>query len=213
MSSEPTSLVEIEVDSLNDHECMSHLISIIRYMKDKEMYPVPQTEEERKTVKLPSWMHSLKSKLIAETTEANVKLFIIRLILNSNETFQPFAKHFLVDILSLITTESLWPNGQVLNYFFLDVTVMLLSWSEATNVIPSGSLMERSFTSTLFEQLVKGLDQPRREIFRYILDVIRLLIELWNSCLHLDYYTVYKLFSKTTYQNNVLVPSERYIIL
>ena len=118
-------------------------------------------------------------------------------------------KYFLVDILSLITTECMWPKREVLNSFFLDVTVMLLSWSEATQVIPNGSLMERSFVSTLFEQLAKGLEQPRREVFRYILDVIRVLIELWNSCLRIDYSTVYKFFSKTNHQNNALVPSER----
>ena len=205
-------MIEIEIDSLNDHECMSHLIGVIRYMKDKEMYPIPKTEEERNTIKIPSWMESLKSKLTDESTERNVKLFILRLILNCNEIFQPFAKHFLFDILSLITRDHVWPNGQILNYFSLDLTAMLLSWSESTNVIPKGSLMERNFVSTLFEELVKGLFQPRREIFRYILDVIRLLVESWKLCLTINYATVYKFFSKMVYQVSTLVPAERYLM-
>ena len=209
MRSELTSVVEIEIDSLNDHESMSHLISLIRYMRDKEMYPIPQTEKELENAKIPSWMQSLKSKLIDQKTDANIKLFILRLILNSNEIFQPFAKHFLVDILSLITTETLWPKGQVLNYFSIDLTIMLLSWSETTKVIPTCSLMERSFASALFEHLVKGLDHPRREILRYLLDVIRLMTELWGSCIYIDYSSVHKSFSKTTHQNKSLVPSER----
>ena len=213
VSSQSTSVIEIEIDSLNDHECMSHLIGVIRYMTDKEMYPIPKTEEERNTIKLPSWMESLKSKLADGPTERNVKLFILRLILNCNEIFQPFTKHFLFDILSLITTEHVWPNEQIVNYFSLDLTAMLLSWSESTSIIPNGSLMERNFVSTLFEELVKGLDQSRREIFRYILDVIRLLVELWKSCLNINYATVYKFFSKMICQVNTLVPAERYSVL
>ena len=209
MKSEPVNIVEIEVDSLNDHECMSHLISIIRYMNEKEMFPIPRTEQERKTSKLPSWMISLKAKLMDPTTDTNIKLFILRLILNTSDVFEPFANHFLADILSLITNESLWPKGKILNYFFMDLTVMLLSWSEATNTIPNGNLMERSYASSLLEMLMKNLDHPRREIFRYLLDVTRVLLELWGSCVQIDYSNIHQLFSKTSLHNNVVVPTER----
>lgn len=209
MKSEPVNIVEIEVDPLNDHECMSHLISIIRYMSEKEMFPVPVNEQERKTSKLPSWMQSLKAKLMDSTTDTNIKLFLLRLISNTNDVFEPFANHFLVDILSLITTESLWPNGKFLNYFLMDLIVMLLSWSETTNTIPNGNLMERSSASSLLELLMKNLDHPRREIFRYILDVIRVVIELWGTCIQVDYSIVHQLFSKYSYHNNVVVPMER----
>ena len=213
MISESMNVVEIEIDSLNDHECMSHLISIIRYMHGKEMYLIPRTEKERKTSQLPGWMQSIKSKLMdPTTTETNIKLLLLRLILNSNEIFLPFKNHWLKDLLSLITTESLWPKGKILNYFFFDVTVMLLSWSETTNVVPNATLMERSSVTSLFEHLMKGLEHPRREIVRYMLDIIRVMIELWGSCIHFDYSHIYKLFSKATYQNNNLVPLERYVI-
>jgi DNA-dependent protein kinase catalytic subunit len=213
MSSESMNVVEIEIDSLNDHECMSHLISVIRYMHDKEMYLIPRNEEERRTSKLPTWMQSIKSKLMdPTTTERNIKLLLLRLILNSKEIFLPFTSHFLKDLLSLITTKNMWPKGKILNYFFIDVTVMLLSWSEATDVIPNVSLMERSSVTSLFEQLLKGLEHPRRDIFRYILDIIRVMVELWGSCIHFDYSIIHKLFSKTSFQNNSLSPSERYVI-
>ena len=107
MKSEPVNIVEIEVDPLNDHECMSHLISIIRYMSEKEMFPVPSNEQERKTSKLPSWMQSLKAKLMDLTTDTNIKLFLLRLISNTNDVFEPFANLFLVVILSFIANEIL----------------------------------------------------------------------------------------------------------
>ena len=49
---EPANMIDIEVDTLNDHECMRHLISILHHMSDKEMYPIPRTEEERRNAKL-----------------------------------------------------------------------------------------------------------------------------------------------------------------
>ena len=202
-------MIEIEVDTLNDHECMSNLISIIRYMNEKEMFSAPRNEQERKTSKLPGWMQSMKAKLIDPTTDTNIKLFILRLISNTNDVFEPFANHFLVDILSLITTESLWPNGKFLNYFFMDLTVMLLSWSEKTNTIPNGNVMERSSASSIMELLIRNLDHPRREIHRYLLDVARVVIELWGSCIQVDYSIIHHLFSKSSHHNNVVVPVER----
>ena len=202
-------VVEIEVDSLNDHECMSHIISIIRYMNEKEMFPVPHPEQERMECKLPSWMQSLKTKLMSQTTDTNIKLYILRLILNTSDVFQPFSNHFLVDVLSLITSESLWPKGKLLNYFFMDLAVMLLSWSEATNILPDANLMERSYASSLLELLMKNLEHPRREIFRYLLDVIQAILELWGGCVQVDYSIIHYLFSQSRYHNNVLVPLER----
>ena len=207
---EPANMIDIEVDTLNDHECMGHLISILRHMSDKEMYPIPRTIEERMHAKLPGWMQSLKSKLMDPNTQNNIKLYILRLILNCNEIFEPFARYFLVDILSVITTENLWPRDSLLNYFFIDVAVMLLSWSEATQVLPNQSLMEKRLASNLFEQVIKWLDHPRREITNYLLDVIRVMVGLWGSFIDVDYSRVHKLFSRSSItQESTLIQSER----
>ena len=207
---EPANMIDIEVDTLNDHECMGHLISILRHMSEKEMYPIPRTEEERRHAKLPGWMQSLKSKLMDPRTENNIKLFLLRLILNCNEIFEPFARYFLVDILSVITTENLWPADSILNYFFIDVAVMLLSWSETTHVLPNQSLMEKCFASNLFEKMIKWLDHPRREITNYLLDVIRIMVELWGSFIVVEYSLVHKLFSRSSItQESTLIQSER----
>ena len=209
---EPANMIDIEVDPLNDHECMGNLISILRHMSDKEMYPIPRTEEERTHARLPGWMQSLKLKLVDPRTENNIKLYLLRLILNCNEVFEPFAKYFLVDLLSVITTDNIWPAESILNYFFIDVAVMLLSWSEATQVLPNQSLMEKRLASNLFEQMIKWLDHPRREISNYLLDVIRIMVESWGSFIVVEYSHVHKLFSRSSStQDNTLIQSERYL--
>ena len=208
---EPANMIDIEVDTLNDHECMGHLISILRHMSDNEMYPIPRTkEEERMHAKIPGWMQSLKSKLMDPSTHDNIKLFLLRLILNCNEIFEPFARYFLVDVLSIITTENLWANDSSLNYFFIDVAVMLLSWTEATQVLPNQGLMEKRYASNLFEQMIKWLDHPRREITNYLLDVIRVMVGLWGSFIDVDFSRVHKLFSRSSItQESTLIQSER----
>ena len=45
---------------------------------------------------MPDWMHSLQKTLVDPTIHRNVILFIIRLILNLQSVFQPYAKLWFV---------------------------------------------------------------------------------------------------------------------
>jgi len=73
-------------------------------------------------------MEQIRMKLTSEKTHQNVKLFLLRLILNCSEMFRPFAKHFGKEILDLVTSSTTWPGNVTVNYFSLDLIVMLLSW-------------------------------------------------------------------------------------
>ena len=73
-------------------------------------------------------MEQIRLKLTNDKTQQNVKLFLLRLILNSSEIFRPFAKHFGKEVLELVTSSTTWPGNVTVNYFSLDLIVMLLSW-------------------------------------------------------------------------------------
>ncbi len=73
-------------------------------------------------------MEQIRLKLNCDETHQNIKLFLLRLILNCGEIFHPFAKHFGKEILTLLTSTSTWPGNESVNYFSLDLIVMLLSW-------------------------------------------------------------------------------------
>ena len=73
-------------------------------------------------------MEQIRAKMVCDETAQNIKLFLLRLILNCSDIFRPFAKHFGKEILGLLTSNSTWPGSESVNYFSLDLTVMLLSW-------------------------------------------------------------------------------------
>ena len=74
------------------------------------------------------WMDLIRTKLVDEKTHQNIKLFLLRLILNCSDAFRPYAKLLGRDLLQLVASASTWPGGQCINYFSLDLIVMLLSW-------------------------------------------------------------------------------------
>jgi hypothetical protein len=73
-------------------------------------------------------MQQIRLKLTSDKIHQNVKLFLLRLILNCSEIFRPYAKHFGKEILELVTSSSTWPGNEIVNYFSLDLIIMLLFW-------------------------------------------------------------------------------------
>jgi hypothetical protein len=82
----------------------------------------------------------------------------------------------------------------VVNYFSLDLIVMLLSWSDYYT--PVGSLSERNSASVLLERLSLAADHPRREIIRYVLEVIKYLAKVWKPALKISYSVIHSLFAR-----------------
>jgi hypothetical protein len=73
-------------------------------------------------------MEQIRAKLVDDKVHPNVKLFLLRLILNCSDIFRPFANHLGKEILRLVALASTWTDSDRINYFSLDLTVMLLSW-------------------------------------------------------------------------------------
>ena len=78
---------------------------------------------------LPLWMNEIKVKIEDNEVQSNIKLFLLRLILNCHSEFEQFASHFTSVILKTISSELFWNGSPIINYFSLDLIVMLLSWS------------------------------------------------------------------------------------
>ena len=119
-------MVEMEQDLLNDHECMASMMQLIKFMSAKKIY---SSEKEGDSQFIPLWMNEIKVKIENNEVHSNIKLFLLRLILNCHSEFEPFANHFTSVILKTISSELFWNGSPIINYFSLDLIVMLLSWS------------------------------------------------------------------------------------
>ena len=188
--------MELEGDELGSHPCMAQLISVVRHMQGKQMYPVPT--ERFTEADPPLWMKSILSVLQSEEAHRNVKLFILKLILSCPEIFTPFSKTFLVPILTLIGAGSL-TGSEVVNYFISDLLIMLLSWSNQTGVIPDGNEMEKMSVVRVLSFLMRNIHHDRRDIFRHNLELLRSVLEIWKPCMvgRVDFDILERLFSSS----------------
>lgn len=68
---------------------------------------------------MPDWMNKLKLAFINESFNIiNSKIFLVKLIINCETYFEPYAKHWLDPIMQFVLDKHL---GNSLNYFIIDV--------------------------------------------------------------------------------------------
>jgi len=74
---------------------------------------------------MPNWMNNLKLVFSDNSTETiNSKILLIKLIINCETNFEPYAKHWLSPLMQFVLDQHL---GNNLNYFITDVVILILS--------------------------------------------------------------------------------------
>ncbi|CAH1795603.1 unnamed protein product [Owenia fusiformis] len=179
--------MEMEMDPLNQHECMAPLIGILRHMKLNNIYT-----DSQPVTSMPSWMEALEKKMKDSTTHVNIKLFIAKLIINTEELFRPYAKYWLSPIVQLIVGGDNTSPG--LHYMAVDLIVTLLSW--ATVAIPEDTTVDRAMASRLVEFVMANTYHPTKQVFKNNLEMLKTLIECWKSRIEVPTKVLYSQFSK-----------------
>uniref|UniRef100_A0A3B5Q076 DNA-dependent protein kinase catalytic subunit n=1 Tax=Xiphophorus maculatus TaxID=8083 RepID=A0A3B5Q076_XIPMA len=184
----PGGMVDLEMDELNQHECMATMTALIQHMQRSNI--TPKIEQ---VGCLPPWMKFLHGKLANPATPLNIRLFISKLVINTEEVFRPYAKHWLGPLLQLVVSGS---NGGVgIHFMVVDIVVTVLSWIGL--VTPKGNPRDEVLANRLLEFLMKHSFHPKRAVFRHNLEIIRTLVECWKNCLHVPYSLIYDRFCGT----------------
>ncbi|MBZ3885751.1 DNA-dependent protein kinase catalytic subunit [Sciurus carolinensis] len=76
-------ILELEMDELNQHECMAPMTALIKHMQ-RNLIP-PKGEEDSVPKDLPPWMKFLHDKLGNPSVPLNIRLFLAKLIINTEE--------------------------------------------------------------------------------------------------------------------------------
>lgn len=112
---DPGYSVGLELDALNANMCMPTIIRLINHMEGK-FSAVDRTREP------PKWMLEMHSKFsqtgtpalartdFVDTTHPSVLLFILKIMINKEEVFQPYHSFWLQPIMRLVTSNILWPE-------------------------------------------------------------------------------------------------------
>ncbi|XP_015230469.1 PREDICTED: DNA-dependent protein kinase catalytic subunit [Cyprinodon variegatus] len=183
--------VDLEMDELNQHECMATMTALIQHMQRSGI--TPKVEQGMSPNELPPWMKFLHGKLANPATPLNIRLFISKLIINTEEVFRPYAKHWLGPLLQLVVSGN--NGGTGIHFMVVDVVVTVLSWTSL--VTPKGNPRDEVLANRLLEFLMKNSFHNKRPVFRHNLEIIRTLVECWKDCLHVPYSLIYERFCGT----------------
>ncbi|XP_036376580.1 DNA-dependent protein kinase catalytic subunit isoform X1 [Megalops cyprinoides] len=183
--------VELEMDELNQHECMATMTALIKHMQKNNITPTVQ--QGTVPTELPPWMKFLHGKLANSSTQLNVRLFIAKLIINTEEVFRPYAKLWLGPLLQLVVSGN--DGGDGIHFMIVDIVVTVLSWTNLAT--PKGNTRDEVLANQLLEFLMKNCFHTKRAIFRHNLEIIKTVVECWKDCLVMPYRSIYERFSGT----------------
>ncbi|KAF4089760.1 hypothetical protein AMELA_G00069750 [Ameiurus melas] len=181
--------VELEMDELNQHECMASMTALFRHMQRNNI--TPKVEEGMVPSDLPPWMKFLHGKLNNPSTPLNIRLFIAKLIINTEEVFRPYARHWLGPLLQLVVSGN--NGGEGIHFMVVDIVVTLLSWTGVAT--PKGNTRDEVLANRLMEFLMRNCFHAKRAVFRHNLEIIRTIVECWKDCLHIPYNLIFGFYS------------------
>ncbi|XP_056317923.1 DNA-dependent protein kinase catalytic subunit [Danio aesculapii] len=183
--------VELEMDELNQHECMANMTALLRHMQRNNI--TPKVDEGVRPCDLPPWMKFLQGKLDNPSTPLNIRLFIAKLIINTEEIFRPYAKHWLGPLMQLVVSSS--NGGEGIHFMVVDIVVTVLSWASVAS--PKGNTRDEVLANRLLGFLVRNCFHSKRAVFRHNLEIIRTVVECWKDCLTIPYDLIYERFAGT----------------
>ncbi|XP_061073095.1 DNA-dependent protein kinase catalytic subunit [Conger conger] len=181
--------IELEMDELNQHECMATMIILVRHMQRI----TPSVEQGAEPSELPPWMKFFQGKLENSSTRLNVRLFIAKLIINTEEVFRPYARFWLGPLLQLVISEE--KGGAGIHSMVVDIVVTVLSWTSLAT--PKGNTKDEVLANRLLLFLMKHCFHSKRAVFRHNLEIIKTVVECWKACLVVPYGQIYEQFSAT----------------
>ncbi|XP_051006522.1 DNA-dependent protein kinase catalytic subunit [Acomys russatus] len=180
--------LDLEMDEVNQHECMATMTALIKHMQRNLI--TPREKEGSVPKDLPPWMKFLHDKLGNTSVSLNIRLFLAKLVINAEEVFRPYAKHWLGPLLQLAVSEN---SGEGIHYMVVEIVVTVLSWTSMAT--PTGVPKDEVLANRLLHFLMKEVFHPKRAVFRHNLEIIKTLVECWKDCLSIPYRLIFEKFS------------------
>ncbi|XP_038665232.1 DNA-dependent protein kinase catalytic subunit isoform X1 [Scyliorhinus canicula] len=182
-------IVELEMDEMNQHECMATMTALVNHMQ--KMNITPKVEEGQTPHELPPWMKFLHGKLRNSATPLNIRLFIAKLIVNTEEIFQPYAQVWLGPLLQLVVSGN--NGGDGIHYMVVEIVVTVLSWTSVAT--PKGNPTNEILADRLLAFLMKNSFHEKKAVFRHNLEIIKTVVECWKDCLSIPYSLIFERFA------------------
>lgn len=128
--------IELELDDLNLHECMCAFVELLQSLVANKITPI--YDQGQVPSEMPPWMAFLHRKCVDVYSHDNVKLFILRAIMNTRHIFRPYARFWYAPMIGFLVNCSSLAKLEYIDSFSLDLMVLMLSWhSVGLNLLDS----------------------------------------------------------------------------
>lgn len=184
--------IEVESDDLNQHESMSSLVQLIQSLYINKITPI--YEKNQLATEMPLWMQFFHKKVSDVNVETNVKILIVRAIINTQQYFRPYAKFWYAPLVGFIVNT--FSKEEIMDYFTLDLMVVLLSWHNV--ILPTDS--NKLIINRLFENLMKRSYHTNRSILKNNLELLKTMTECWTFLIEVPVEIIFNSFFKSTDQ-------------
>lgn len=166
-----------ESDDLNNHECMPSICGVLIHMMHKQIYDI----SNRDNLSLPKLLKCFHDSMLIESND-NIKLFMLKIILNTSQLFEHHAKFFLFPIIMVIYSYLITNE---MNYIITDALLTIIDWHKIA--IPTET-REKVWAQKLFEKLVQKVllsddVNTKRIIYKYNLTIIKMMAHVWQKFL------------------------------
>ncbi|XP_017763674.1 PREDICTED: DNA-dependent protein kinase catalytic subunit-like [Eufriesea mexicana] len=172
-----------EDDELNNHECMASICGVLNHLITEEISVMPTDNN----ITIPKWLKCFLSS-ITTTNYDNVRLFMLKVILNMQAVFQPYAKFCLQPIMH---TTYLYLKRNQLNYIIVDVIELLINWQTSVFQNSNESTCDKNQNAIqklweiVIQKTITKTNEISKAIYKYNMNVVRTILEVWHDYLKL----------------------------
>ena len=157
------------MDIVNKHECMKN----VKRSLDKMMELFESQWKENGYDDIPEFMQGLLKAIEEPDCHQNVKIFILKLLVNNSQLFKPFAQHWFTPVCNFIVQKN--TGGVGFHYFMRDLATLLVQWSQ--NFVPRvDKPHERSLCSKVMNNLIKLAADKSKYIFNINIEIVASLL-------------------------------------
>ena len=129
---------------------------------------------EQDKTQMPKWMYELHSKFIP-SEHINILLFILKIIINKSEIFEPYCNYWYKNIIKLVISGMI---GDTFHYYLRDICILLLKW----NIIPKENSEEKNIFSSFMNHLIKNIVYTNsKDVIKSNLTLFKLFTEKWKG--------------------------------
>mmetsp|Transcript_20541 Transcript_20541/g.17949 ORF Transcript_20541/g.17949 Transcript_20541/m.17949 type:complete len:194 (+) Transcript_20541:1825-2406(+) len=132
---------------------------------------------------MPGWMTGLHAEAIRPEQHMSVKIFLIKIIINKEEIFRPYARQWSEVLLNYCSSKG--NGGKGFHYFLRDVCTTLLTW-HANGFKLEQTLNNKKLCSDIITNLMKVAADKKSIVFRSNLKIIAGLMDHWRDNLYVD---------------------------